>query len=964
MKRVFSLIFVFVLLFALVSCGGGKKKDPAHEPTDDPTDPTGEKPAFEEQVTQEISASEGGTITNSDESVSIEIPADALGADTEITMTVYDAKGYVGTDGEEVISKVVEFEPSGLVFSKPVIITMQALKDVEGKIISAAVYRESKGEWSYNEHGAYAVLTGRDAAGDPIMQTAAGDPIMLSAAGDPIMTNAAGDPIMMAAAGDPIMLASAGDPIMTSAAGDPIMNAAAGDPIMMTTGHFTAFTFIALEPKDPVEEPDGKPENDEEVTDGDIIDEPTADDEDEDNDIPDEEIPDEIEDADETPDETGDADEAVIPEPEKVYSKVLCTGMAICTDGDGTQILCPDESGEFYGQDAQYAAGKGCAAHSYTEIPNTENAEEPAFIKDNVTGLTWWLTGRGGSFEEMQGECSVSYGGIDSWRLPAPQEVATLSDLGILYGSRIDPVYFGELYYSSQEAAPRSYQSDFVLTSMENYFYILPYGVVTNMGRSPQLDSDMEGYLVCVSGDEYGKVSAGTYSTVTENGGEMIRDLSTDLFWQKESVKKATWKDALSYCENLEYAGHTDWRLPNKNELLSLVDYSKTAAEAEEEGGEAEAEEEEAAALSSFPGMAAEVFWTSTPAPVDYDVWVLSMQEGTLAPNRAYSGQAPVSPQQPQLLKSIKRDEITEDDGLSVLCVRSDLDETEEIPACSETGAGACKDSNGTIWSSRLYPEIFVDYEKSFMNSGNETVAHLPFVVEMCRYLNENGSNKWRLPTIDEIRSVLTTEKLRKGGTCGVTEECSLESCFSEEMCTGDELSKTTLNDFGIMLSGTLDDESHLMWFVDAGTGELGGFTNDPIPVSELVQRCVLDPYLDYEETPYPDPETGLTWSDISSEHYMKPSALSDVELYCESLSGGNWRLPTISELQTLVRNCGEAPCATDFNGKYSLFGDAVPLWSKTGEELSLLDFSVVEVFPVDNTGRPAKVRCVRSDEE
>ena len=948
MKRIFSLIFVVLLIFAVAACGESKKK--GQEPTDDPTDPTGEKPAYEEQVTQEVSATEGGTITNSDESVSIEIPADALGADTEITMTVYDAKGYVGTDGEEVISKVVEFEPSGLVFSKPVIITMQALKDVEGRIISAAVYREEKGEWSYNEHGAYAVLAGRDAAGDPIMQSAAGDPIMLSAAGDPIMTSAAGDPIMMAAAGDPIMLASAGDPIMTSAAGDPIMNAAAGDPIMMTTGHFTAFTFIALEPKDPVEEPD---DNDGEISDKDIIDEPTVNDEDDDSDdISDIEI---SEDDDEIPDETGDADEVVIPEPEKVYSKVLCTGMAICTDGDGTQILCPDETGDFYGQDAQYAAGKGCVAHSYTEIPNTENAEEPAFIKDNVTGLTWWLTGRSGSFEEMQNECSVSYGGIDSWRLPAPQEAATLSDLGILYGSRVDPVYFRD--FSESEA-------EFVLTSLENYLYILSYGVVANMGGVQQPRSEIEGYLLCVSGDEYGKVSAGTYSTVTENGEEMIRDLSTDLFWQKEPVKKATWKEALSYCENLEYAGHTDWRLPNKNELLSLVDYSKTAAEAEEESGEAEAEEDEAAAVSSFPGMAADVFWTSTPAPVDYDVWVLSMQGGTLAPNRSYSGQAPVSPQQPQLLKSIKRDEITEDDGLSVLCVRSDLDEKDEIPACGETGTGACKDSNGTIWSSRLYPEIFVDFEKSFMNSGEEKVAHLPFVIEMCRYLNENGSNKWRIPTIDEIRSIVTTEKLRNGGTCGVTGECSSESCYSEDMCTGDEPSKTALNDFGIMLSGTLDDESHLVWFVDAATGELG-FTNSTLPVSGLVQRCVLDPYLDYKETPYPDPATGLTWSDISSEYFMTISALSDAEHYCESLTGGNWRLPTTEELQTLVRNCGEAPCATDFNGKYSLFGDMMPLWAKDGEDVYFLDFSIAEAYAGEaNKYYTAKVRCVRSDEE
>ena len=36
------------------------------------------------------------------------------------------------------------------------------------------------------------------------------------------------------------------------------------------------------------------------------------------------------------------------------------------------------------------------------------------------------------------------------------------------------------------------------------------------------------------------------------------------------------WHEALTYCENLEFAGHTDWRLPNVRELQSIVDYGRT----------------------------------------------------------------------------------------------------------------------------------------------------------------------------------------------------------------------------------------------------------------------------------------------------------------------------------------------------------------------------------------------------
>lgn len=34
----------------------------------------------------------------------------------------------------------------------------------------------------------------------------------------------------------------------------------------------------------------------------------------------------------------------------------------------------------------------------------------------------------------------------------------------------------------------------------------------------------------------------------------------------------STWQNALAYCEGLEYAGYTDWRLPNINEMLSIFD--------------------------------------------------------------------------------------------------------------------------------------------------------------------------------------------------------------------------------------------------------------------------------------------------------------------------------------------------------------------------------------------------------
>ena len=34
--------------------------------------------------------------------------------------------------------------------------------------------------------------------------------------------------------------------------------------------------------------------------------------------------------------------------------------------------------------------------------------------------------------------------------------------------------------------------------------------------------------------------------------------------------------NAIEYCDNLTYAGYSDWRLPNKNELASLFSFDTT----------------------------------------------------------------------------------------------------------------------------------------------------------------------------------------------------------------------------------------------------------------------------------------------------------------------------------------------------------------------------------------------------
>ena len=60
------------------------------------------------------------------------------------------------------------------------------------------------------------------------------------------------------------------------------------------------------------------------------------------------------------------------------------------------------------------------------------------------------------------------------------------------------------------------------------------------------------------------------------NDTQIVTDNETGLQWQdNESVNK-TWQGAIDYCENLTLGSYEDWRLPNINELTSLVDDSKS----------------------------------------------------------------------------------------------------------------------------------------------------------------------------------------------------------------------------------------------------------------------------------------------------------------------------------------------------------------------------------------------------
>jgi len=90
---------------------------------------------------------------------------------------------------------------------------------------------------------------------------------------------------------------------------------------------------------------------------------------------------------------------------------------------------------------------------------------------------------------------------------------------------------------------------------------------------------DTNGYEIpCAGTGQDGDIQAGVVwpePRFTDNGDDTMTDNLTGLMWTKNaeltSPNLMDWSQAIDFCNNLKLGGHKDWRLPNVNELESLI---------------------------------------------------------------------------------------------------------------------------------------------------------------------------------------------------------------------------------------------------------------------------------------------------------------------------------------------------------------------------------------------------------
>ncbi len=320
-------------------------------------------------------------------------------------------------------------------------------------------------------------------------------------------------------------------------------------------------------------------------------------------------------------------------------SGYLWTGQDTCFDATGAPVPCPGS-----GQDGEFRRG--------TPWPEPRFDEEPAgCVLDRLTGLTWTLDANAGGFPMTWAEAFEAAAamnrerafGFADWRLPNRPELRSL----ICHQSRKPPLpqrhpfrgLMGTWYWTSTSAA----------INPDHAWYVNMDGGRMFFGRKD------ESFLVwCVRGDGNGAIPmSGQSACFDAAGAEIARmgtgqdgetrhgrawpeprfedrrqgilDHLTGLLWQRTADLTGGpvhWPEALAAVADLNRRSgdNESWRLPNINELESLVDCS--------------AHEPALAAGHPFDALH-DVYWSSTTSFFEPDwAWALYLNKGACGVGR------------------------------------------------------------------------------------------------------------------------------------------------------------------------------------------------------------------------------------------------------------------------------------------------------------------------------------------
>lgn len=282
------------------------------------------------------------------------------------------------------------------------------------------------------------------------------------------------------------------------------------------------------------------------------------------------------------------------------------------------------------GRDAQAdiltKAGDGPKGFDYTKLcsdgevvdavgacPTNNNASnEWSCVKDNITGLVW---DKDTSTAAVPLTPTAGWCGLNDWRQPTVHELLSMVDAGKASGVATSTDYFDD-----------GVSGLFVANETHLNSGTAPWGV--NFGGQGEA-----GQVTAATSAQNLRYVAGisrlndvpTYTRIPEGSDFVIVDTERDLMWLISNTPLLeNWTGALSSATTVNadaLGGYKDWRLPNRNELDSLVDRSSSLP-AVDTGVYGDV---------SNAATFSQAFWTSSPVSRNNALsWAMDLSYGDL----------------------------------------------------------------------------------------------------------------------------------------------------------------------------------------------------------------------------------------------------------------------------------------------------------------------------------------------
>jgi Protein of unknown function (DUF1566) len=271
-----------------------------------------------------------------------------------------------------------------------------------------------------------------------------------------------------------------------------------------------------------------------------------------------------------------------------------------------------------------------------TPVDNTDDV-----VTDRLTGLMW-VRNHGGSTtrtwqQSLDYANALSLCGFSDWRLANVNELESLvnaAENGFTWLAAQGFIVSQSSFWSSTTDALHPYRAwnvdvfggvnEYPKTSTSAAWAVrgpVTAGTVTLARTGQTTCYDASGsVLSCAGTGQDGESTAGApwpssrfrvndCGTPSDTTDDVITDNLTGLTWLRQAnwFGPRAWPDAVADADGLSLCGYTDWRLPNRRELRSLVNYEQLAGNW--------------LALQGFENLQAAntmpCYWTSTSAPFD-----------------------------------------------------------------------------------------------------------------------------------------------------------------------------------------------------------------------------------------------------------------------------------------------------------------------------------------------------------